>query len=112
MSEDDVVDAFGIDPAAFDQRLDDRGAQLPRRQRGKAAAEFPDGGPKRRNDGGSTQCHDVNSCRFNGGRVYGLGRWLARKSGGLGKRVSVRVDLGGRRIITKKHITEEMSSIK
>src|SRR3546814_3849384 len=76
MSEDDVVDAFGIDPAAFDQRLDDRGAQLPRRQRGKAAAEFPDGGPKRRNDGGSTQCHDVNSCRFTGLRVYGLGRWL------------------------------------
>src|SRR3546814_7851856 len=56
--------------------LDDRGAPLPRRQRGKAAAEFPDGGPKRRNDGGSTQCHDVNSCRINGLRVYGLGRWL------------------------------------
>src|SRR3546814_10450217 len=37
-----------------------------------------------------------------GGRRDANGHWVARKSVGVGKRVSVRVDLGGRRFIQKK----------
>src|SRR3546814_19465338 len=42
------------------------------------------------------------------GRFYRFGRELDRKSVGEGKRVSVRVDTGGRRLIKKKrHMTKK-----
>ncbi len=43
LAEDDIIDPSRIDPAAFDQRLEDHCAQLASIERGKSAEELANG---------------------------------------------------------------------
>src|SRR3546814_1220571 len=55
MTEHHVVDALGVDPAAFHERLEDRGAEFAGGEGRKPASELADRGAERRDDRGATQ---------------------------------------------------------
>src|SRR3546814_15122120 len=57
MTEHHVVDALGVDPAAFHERLEDRGAEFAGGEGRKPASELADRGAERRDDRGATQLH-------------------------------------------------------
>src|SRR3546814_10041791 len=57
MTEHHVVDALWVDPAAFHERLEDRGAEFAGGEGRKPASELADRGAERRDDRGAAQLH-------------------------------------------------------
>src|SRR3546814_16454598 len=102
MTEHHVVDALGVDPAAFHERLEDRGAEFAGGEGRKSASELADRGAERRDDRGPTQLHGDKLLLFGCFFLEVSSSVRAgpdRKSIVSGQSVSVPVDLGGGRLI-------------